>query len=57
MVPAFMVLCFLTILDARGGARHLHYRSITDWYDGKIARATGTVTVIGLFWILSWTKC
>jgi len=50
MVPAFMVFMFFDHFWTRVAALVIFIiASITDWYDGKIARATGTVTVIGTF--------
>jgi CDP-diacylglycerol---glycerol-3-phosphate 3-phosphatidyltransferase len=50
LVPAFMVFMVYDHLWTRVAALVIFIgASITDWYDGKIARQTGTVTVIGTF--------
>lgn len=50
LVPAFMVFMFFDDFWTRVAALIIFIiASLTDWYDGKIARATGTVTVIGTF--------
>jgi len=50
LVPGFMVFMFFDNFWTRVAALLIFIgASITDWYDGKIARATGTVTVIGTF--------
>jgi CDP-diacylglycerol--glycerol-3-phosphate 3-phosphatidyltransferase len=50
LVPGFMVFMFFDSFWTRVAALLIFIiASITDWYDGKIARATGTVTVIGTF--------
>jgi CDP-diacylglycerol--glycerol-3-phosphate 3-phosphatidyltransferase len=50
LVPAFMVFMVFDHLVTRVAALLIFIAaSITDWYDGKIARETGTVTVIGTF--------
>jgi len=50
LVPGFMVFMFFDNFWTRVAALLIFIAaSITDWYDGRIARATGTVTVIGTF--------
>ncbi len=50
LVPAFMAFMFYDHLWTRLASLIIFIAaSITDWYDGKIARRTGTVTVIGTF--------
>jgi len=50
LVPAFMVFMFVDHLSTRILALIIFIiASITDWIDGKVARETGTVTVIGTF--------
>jgi CDP-diacylglycerol--glycerol-3-phosphate 3-phosphatidyltransferase len=50
LVPGFMVFMFLDNIWTRVTALLIFVlASLTDWYDGKIARETGTVTVIGTF--------
>jgi CDP-diacylglycerol--glycerol-3-phosphate 3-phosphatidyltransferase len=50
LVPGFMVFMFFDHFFTRVAALVIFIiASITDWYDGKIARETGTVTVIGTF--------
>jgi CDP-diacylglycerol--glycerol-3-phosphate 3-phosphatidyltransferase len=50
LVPGFMVFMVFDSFWTRGAALLIFIAaSITDWYDGRIARATGTVTVIGTF--------
>src|SRR5476651_563862 len=50
LVPGFMVFMVFDHLWTRVAALIIFIvASITDWYDGKIARETGTVTVIGTF--------
>ena len=50
LVPGFMVFMFFDDFWTRVASLVLFIiASLTDWYDGKIARATGTVTVIGTF--------
>jgi CDP-diacylglycerol--glycerol-3-phosphate 3-phosphatidyltransferase len=50
LVPGFMVFMFFDHLWTRVAALIIFIiASITDLYDGKIARRTGTVTVIGTF--------
>src|SRR5262245_14526230 len=50
LVPAFMVFMFFDHFWTRVASLILFIiASLTDWYDGKIARQTGTVTVIGTF--------
>ncbi len=50
LVPAFMVFMVFDHFWTRVAALIIFIiASITDWYDGKIARQTGTVTVIGTF--------
>src|SRR5258706_7729906 len=50
LVPGFMVFMFFDHLGTRVASLVIFIiASITDWYDGKIARRTGTVTVVGTF--------
>jgi CDP-diacylglycerol--glycerol-3-phosphate 3-phosphatidyltransferase len=50
LVPGFMIFMYMDNFWTRVVALVIFIAaSITDWYDGKIARATGTVTVIGTF--------
>ncbi|HVO32895.1 MAG TPA: CDP-diacylglycerol--glycerol-3-phosphate 3-phosphatidyltransferase [Elusimicrobiota bacterium] len=50
LVPAFMLFMFYDCLATRVASLVIFIgASITDWYDGEIARRTGTVTVIGTF--------
>ncbi len=50
LVPGFMVFMVFDDFWTRVAALVIFiFASITDWYDGKIARETGTVTVIGTF--------
>ena len=50
LVPGFMVFMFFDHFWTRLASLIIFIiASITDWYDGKIARETGTVTVIGTF--------
>jgi CDP-diacylglycerol--glycerol-3-phosphate 3-phosphatidyltransferase len=50
LVPAFMIFMFFDDFWTRLAALFIFIiASITDWYDGKIARQTGTVTVVGTF--------
>jgi CDP-diacylglycerol--glycerol-3-phosphate 3-phosphatidyltransferase len=50
LVPGFMVFMVFDNLWTRVAALVIFIAaSITDWYDGRIARRTGTVTVIGTF--------
>lgn len=50
LVPGFMVFTYFDHLWTRVAALLIFIAaSITDWYDGMIARKTGTVTVIGTF--------
>jgi len=50
LVPGFMIFMVFDHFWTRVAALVIFIAaSITDWYDGKIARATGTVTVIGTF--------
>lgn len=50
LVPAFMMFMVFDNVWTRIAALVIFVAaSITDWYDGRIARATGTVTVIGTF--------
>jgi CDP-diacylglycerol--glycerol-3-phosphate 3-phosphatidyltransferase len=50
LVPAFMVFMLFDDFWTRLAALLIFIiASITDWYDGKIARQTGTVTVVGTF--------
>ncbi len=50
MVPGFMVFMVFDHFWTRVAALVIFIlASITDWYDGDIARRTGTVTVIGTF--------
>jgi CDP-diacylglycerol--glycerol-3-phosphate 3-phosphatidyltransferase len=50
MVPAFMVFMVYDHFWTRVAALVIFIAaSITDWYDGRVARKTGTVTVIGTF--------
>ena len=50
LVPGFMVFMVFDDFWTRVAALIIFiFASITDWYDGKIARQTGTVTVIGTF--------
>lgn len=50
LVPGFMVFMVFDHFWTRVIALLIFIiASITDWYDGKIARQTGTVTVIGTF--------
>lgn len=50
LVPAFMIFMIVDNFWTRIAALLIFIgASITDWYDGKIARETGTVTVIGTF--------
>jgi CDP-diacylglycerol--glycerol-3-phosphate 3-phosphatidyltransferase len=50
LVPAFMVFMVVDNVWTRMASLVIFIgASITDWYDGMIARRTGTVTVIGTF--------
>jgi len=50
LVPGFMVFMFFDHFWTRVASLIIFIAaSLTDWYDGKIARETGTVTVIGTF--------
>src|ERR1700691_6278890 len=50
LVPGFMIFMFYDHFWTRVAALLIFIAaSITDWYDGAIARRTGTVTVIGTF--------
>jgi len=50
LVPGFMVFMFFDNFWTRLASLVIFVvASLTDWYDGKIARETGTVTVIGTF--------
>lgn len=50
LVPGFMVFMVIDNLWTRIAALVIFIAaSVTDWYDGRIARETGTVTVIGTF--------
>src|SRR5580704_12028645 len=50
LVPAFMAFMFADSLWTRISSLVIFIgASITDWYDGSVARRTGTVTVIGTF--------
>src|SRR4051812_10423079 len=50
LVPAFMVFMIYDHLATRIASLLIFIvASITDWYDGAVARRTGTVTVIGTF--------
>jgi len=50
LVPGFMVFMFFDDFWTRVASLVIFIvASITDWYDGRIARETGTVTVIGTF--------
>ncbi len=50
LVPGFMVFMLFDHFWTRLASLVIFIiASITDWYDGKIARETGTVTVIGTF--------
>src|SRR5438309_8888255 len=50
MVPAFMSFMIVDNLGTRILSLFIFIAAgITDWYDGKIARQTGTVTVVGTF--------
>src|SRR5882724_4014367 len=50
LVPGFMVFMVFDNFWTRVAALVIFIvASLTDWYDGKIARRTGTVTVIGTF--------
>ena len=50
LVPAFMVFMVVDNFWTRVAALVIFIgASLTDWYDGMIARKTGTVTVIGTF--------
>jgi CDP-diacylglycerol--glycerol-3-phosphate 3-phosphatidyltransferase len=50
LVPGFMVFMLFDHFWTRVASLVIFIvASITDWYDGKIARRTGTVTVIGTF--------
>jgi len=50
LVPGFMVFMVFDHFWTRVAALVIFIiASITDWYDGKIARQTGSVTVIGTF--------
>ena len=50
LVPGFMVFMVFDHFWTRVAALVIFIiASLTDWYDGKIARRTGTVTVIGTF--------
>ena len=50
LVPGFMVFMLFDNFWTRVAALVIFIvASITDWYDGKIARRTGTVTVVGTF--------
>jgi CDP-diacylglycerol---glycerol-3-phosphate 3-phosphatidyltransferase len=50
LVPGFMIFMVYDHLETRVAALVIFIiASITDWYDGQIARRTGTVTVIGTF--------
>src|SRR5882724_5401273 len=50
LVPGFMVFMVFDNFWTRIAALLIFIiASITDWYDGKIARETGTVTVVGTF--------
>jgi len=50
LVPAFMIFMIYDHLMTRILSLFIFIgASITDWYDGKVARRTGTVTVIGTF--------
>jgi CDP-diacylglycerol---glycerol-3-phosphate 3-phosphatidyltransferase len=50
LVPAFMVFMIYDHITTRILSLFIFIgASITDWYDGKVARRTGTVTRIGTF--------
>jgi CDP-diacylglycerol--glycerol-3-phosphate 3-phosphatidyltransferase len=50
LVPGFMVFMVFDHLWTRVASLGIFIiASVTDWYDGKIARSTGTITVIGTF--------
>jgi CDP-diacylglycerol--glycerol-3-phosphate 3-phosphatidyltransferase len=50
LVPGFMIFMFFDDFWTRVTALVIFIiASVTDWYDGKIARSTGTVTVVGTF--------
>ena len=50
LVPAFMAFMVYDHLWTRLGSLIIFIgASITDWYDGALARRTGTVTVVGTF--------
>ncbi len=50
LVPGFMVFMFFDHFWTRVASLIIFIiAGMTDWYDGKIARETGTVTVIGTF--------
>src|SRR5882724_2079030 len=50
LVPGFMVFMVFDHFWTRVASLLIFIiASITDWYDGKIARETGTVTVVGTF--------
>src|SRR5438105_6537790 len=50
MVPAFMVFMVVDHFWTRVAALIIFIAaSLTDWYDGHVARRTGTVTVVGTF--------
>jgi CDP-diacylglycerol--glycerol-3-phosphate 3-phosphatidyltransferase len=50
MVPAFMVFMVVDTFWTRVYSLLIFIiASLTDWYDGRVARRTGTVTVIGTF--------
>src|SRR5262245_61508315 len=50
LVPGFMVFMVFDHLWTRVASLAIFIiASLTDWYDGKIARSTGTITVIGTF--------
>lgn len=50
LVPGFMVFMVFDHFWTRVAALGIFIiASITDWFDGKLARSTGTVTVIGTF--------
>src|SRR4051812_22514769 len=50
LVPAFMVFMVVDNIWTRIAALVIFIgASLTDWYDGEIARRTGTVTVVGTF--------
>jgi CDP-diacylglycerol--glycerol-3-phosphate 3-phosphatidyltransferase len=50
LVPAFMAFMVVDRLETRILSLFVFIgASITDWYDGNVARKTGTVTVVGTF--------